>query len=190
MDLNKTLTCLTEETPLNPLSLYGKTKVAAERYLLEYCNTIAFRFATAFGSSPRMRVDLLINDFVYTALKLRYLVVYEAQFMRSFIHVRDIARSFLFALENSGRMQGQIYNIGSERMNCSKADICRMIQQKIEYYLHFADIGTDADQRNYIVSYEKIRSLGYSTTITMEEGIDELVCALQALDIENPYSNI
>jgi nucleoside-diphosphate-sugar epimerase len=180
----------TEETPLNPQSLYGKTKVDAERYLLEHCNTIAFRFATAFGTSPRMRVDLLINDFVYTAFRLRYLVIYEGQFMRSFIHVRDMARSFLFAIENSSRMRGQIYNIGSESMNYSKADVCKMIQKKIDYYLHFADIGTDADQRNYVISYEKVRNLGYSTTITVEEGIDELVRALPVLDIKNPYSNL
>jgi len=178
-----------EETPLNPLSLYGKTKTAAEQYLLESSNTIAYRFATAFGLSPRMRLDLLVNDFVYTALKLRYLVVYEAHFMRSFIHVYDIARSFSFAIDNADRMQGQVYNVGSETMNHSKAQICEMIRSKVDYYLHYADVGEDADKRNYVVSYKKISSLGYRTTITVEEGIEELIRGLVVLDVRDPYSN-
>ena len=179
----------TEETPLNPLSLYGKTKTAAEQYLLENCNTIAYRFATAFGISPRMRLDLLINDFVYAAVRVHHLVVYEANFMRSFVHVYDIARSILFAIENADRMQGEVYNVGSESMNYSKAQVCEMIRRKVDFYLHFADIGEDADKRNYVVSYRKISSLGYRTTITLEEGIDELVCGAQVLDVKNPYSN-
>src|SRR5262245_36053347 len=101
----------TEETPLHPLTLYGKTKTAAERHIMERCNAVAYRFATAFGTSPRMRLDLLINEFVYTAMKMRYLVVYEANFMRTFIHVHDIARSFRFAIENDRRMSGQVYNV-------------------------------------------------------------------------------
>jgi nucleoside-diphosphate-sugar epimerase len=180
----------TEETPLNPLSLYGKTKTAAEQYLLENCNTIAYRFATAFGLSPRLRLDLLVNDFVYTALKLRYLVVYEAHFLRTFIHVYDIARSFLFALENASRMAGQVYNVGSERMNYSKAQVCEKIRQKVDYYLHCADVGEDADKRNYVVSYRKISSLGYQTTVSLDEGIDELVRGLELLDVRSAYSNV
>lgn len=180
----------TEEAPLNPLSLYGKTKTAAERYLLARGNTIAFRFATAFGVSPRMRLDLLVNEFVHTALKLRYLVVYEAHFMRSFIHVHDIARSFLFALQKVDRMRGQVYNVGSESMNYSKAQVCEMIRRRVEYYLHYAEVGQDADKRNYVVSYEKIAALGYRTTITLEDGIDELVRTLPVLDVKNPYSNV
>ena len=180
----------TEETPLNPLSLYGKTKTAAERYLLENNHTIAYRFATAFGASPRMRLDLLVNDFVYTALKLRYLVIYETHFMRTFIHVHDIARSFLFAIENADRMRGQVYNVGSETMNYSKAQVCEKIRKKIDYYLHEAEVGQDVDKRNYQVSYQKISSLGYHTTITLEEGIDELVRGLQVLDMSTPYSNV
>jgi nucleoside-diphosphate-sugar epimerase len=180
----------TEETPLNPVSLYGKTKVAAERHLMENCSAIAYRFATAFGLSPRPRLDLLVNDFVYQALKLRYLVVYESHFMRSFIHVFDIARSFLFAIENAGRMQGQVYNVGSESMNYSKADVCKKIKERVDCYLHFADVGEDADKRNYTVSYEKIRKQGFNTAITLEQGIDELVRGLQVLDLPNPYSNV
>ncbi len=180
----------TEETPLRPLSLYGKTKAAAEQHLLEHCNTIAYRFATAYGISPRMRLDLLVNDFVYTALKLRYLVLYEAHFMRTFIHVYDMARSFLFALENAGQMQGQVYNVGSETMNYSKAAVCELIRKKVDYYLHCADVGEDADKRDYMVSYEKISRLGYHTTVTLEDGIDELVRALQLIDTKSPYANV
>lgn len=180
----------TEETPLNPVSLYGRTKVEAERHLLERCNTIAYRFATAFGVSPRLRLDLLINDFVYTALKMRYLVVYESHFLRSFIHVHDIARSFLFAIDHSERMRGEIYNVGSESLNFSKAEVCDLIQKRTPYYLHFADVDEDADKRNYAVSYKKMRSLGYETSVTVDEGIDELVRSFAAIEIRNPFSNV
>ncbi len=180
----------TEETPLHPVSLYAKTKAAAEQCLLENCNAIAYRFATAFGLSARMRLDLLVNDFVYSALKLHYLVIYEARFMRTFIHVHDVARSFQFALDHARKMQGQIFNVGSELMNYSKAQVCDMIRKKVDYYLHYADVGTDEDKRNYVVSYKKICSLGYSTTISLEEGISELVRGLKAVDIKNPYSNV
>ena len=180
----------TEETPLHPLTLYGKTKTTAERYIMEHCSAVAYRFATAFGTSPRMRLDLLINEFVYTAMKMRYLVVYEAQFMRTFIHVHDIARSFHFAIENSRRMSGQVYNVGSERMNYSKAEVCEMIRSKIDYYLHYADVGQDADKRNYVVSYRKIGDLGFKTTITLQEGIDELVRGVEVLEFKTPYTNL
>ena len=180
----------TEETPLNPLSHYGKTKTAAEQFLQENCTTIAYRFATAFGVSPRMRLDLLVNDFVHKAVKESYLVVYEAQFMRTFIHVYDIARAFLFALENQEQMRGDVYNVGSETMNYSKAEVCEEIREKVDYYLHYADVNEDADRRNYVVSYEKISRLGYQTTITLDDGIDELVRVVEALDFQAPYSNV
>lgn len=180
----------TEDTPLNPLSLYGKTKTAAEAHLLENCQTIAYRFATAFGVSPRLRLDLLVNEFVYTALKLRYLVVYESHFMRTFIHVYDIARAFVFAIENSCRMIGQAFNVGSEAMNFSKVQVCEIIRKRVDYYLHCADIGEDADKRNYVVSYKKINNLGFKTSISLEAGIDELVRALDVVAVKNPYSNV
>jgi nucleoside-diphosphate-sugar epimerase len=180
----------TEETPLHPVSLYGKTKTEAERRIMEGCDGVAYRFATAFGISPRMRLDLLVNEFVYTAIRMRYLVVYEAQFMRTFIHVHDIARSFLFAIEHAGRMRGQVYNVGSEDMNYSKAELCDMIRARVDYYLHYADVGQDADKRNYVVSYRKIGDLGFRTTITLEEGIDELVRGVEVLEFKTPYSNL
>jgi len=180
----------TEETPLHPLTLYGKTKTAAERHIMEHCSAVAYRFATAFGTSPRMRLDLLINEFVYTAMKMRYLVVYEAHFMRTFIHVHDIARSFRFAIENARRMTGQVYNVGSEGMNYSKADVCEMIRAKVDYYLHYADVGQDADKRNYVVSYRKVADLGFRTTIPLEQGIDELVRGVEVLEFKTPYTNL
>jgi nucleoside-diphosphate-sugar epimerase len=180
----------TAETPLNPLSLYGKTKTAAEQHLMEHCTTIAYRFATAFGVSPRLRLDLLVNDFVHKAVTERYLVIYESHFMRTFIHVYDIARSFLFALENADRMAGQVYNVGSEHMNHSKREVCEMIKEEVDYYLHCADVGEDADKRNYIVSYKKIESLGFETTISVQEGICELVSAMEVLEFKTPYSNV
>ncbi len=180
----------TEDTPLNPLSLYGQTKTIAEKYLLENCSAVAFRFATAFGLSPRLRLDLLVNDFTYKALTQQYLVVYEAHFMRTFIHVRDIGRAFVFALDNAGRMRGQVYNVGSDEMNFSKRDICELIQKHVQCYVHYAEIGEDADKRNYVVSYEKIKNLGYKTTITLDEGIDELRKGYMVLNYKNPYSNV
>lgn len=180
----------TEETPLNPLSLYGQTKTMAERRLLENCNPIAYRFATAFGVSPRLRLDLLINDFVHKALTEGYLVVYEKHFRRTFIHVRDMGRGFLFAIENTDKMAGQVYNVGSDEMNCSKQDICEKIASKTKCHIHYADVGEDLDKRNYVVSYQKINNLGYQTSITIDEGIDELIRALQVTEPKKGYSNV
>jgi len=180
----------TEETPLNPLSLYGETKSFAEQYLMENNNTIAYRFATAFGVSPRLRLDLLINDFTYKAVTQGYMVVYESHFMRTFIHVYDIAQAFLFGLENSSKMKGKVYNIGSDEMNYSKRQISEMIKTKTKAYFHFADIGEDADKRNYVVSYDKINTLGYNTTIAVEHGINELINSIEAVSFKTPYTNI
>ncbi len=180
----------TEETPLNPLSLYGQTKTFAEKMLLEKRTTIAWRFATAFGVSPRMRLDLLINDFTNKAVKEGYLVVYEKHFMRTFIHVHDMGRAFLFGIKHRDEMINNVYNVGSKKMNYSKKDICEMIKKQTGAYIHYADVGEDADKRNYVVSYDKINKLGYDTTITVEEGISELGKALEAIEYRNPYSNV
>jgi nucleoside-diphosphate-sugar epimerase len=180
----------TEETPLNPLSLYGQTKTLAEKMLLEERNTIAWRFATAFGVSPRLRLDLLINDFTYKAVKEGYLVVYEKHFMRTFIHVSDMGRAFLFGIANRDTMVKNVYNVGSQTMNFSKQDICDMIKVQTNAYVHYADVGEDADKRNYVVSYEKLNKLGYFTTIPVEDGIKELVKVCRAVEFRNPYSNV
>ena len=180
----------TEETPLKPLSVYGTTKTDAERYLMATTECTAFRFATAFGLSPRLRLDLLVNDVTTQAVNSKFSVIYEAWFRRTFIHVHDMARAFLFAIEHRAEMQGQVYNVGSEVLNHSKRDICDMIQKKTGAYFHYAEVGSDGDKRNYSVSYEKIKRLGYETTISVEQGIDELVKAMPAIKILNPYANV
>jgi len=180
----------TEETPLNPLSLYGKTKTEAERMLMEKGNATAYRFATAFGISPRLRLDLLVNDLTHQAVKQKHMVVYEANFMRTFIHVHDIARSFMFAIDNRDKMIGEVFNVGDDRMNFSKREVCEMIVKKTNAYVHYADVGEDADKRNYIVSYDKINKLGFQTTISLDEGIEELIKAVQVVENKNPYANI
>ena len=180
----------TEESPLKPLSIYGITKTKAEQAMHTTGNAINYRFATAFGSSNRLRLDLLINDFVFKALKTKNLIIYEKHFQRTFIHVDDIARSFLFAIENNQIMKGNIYNVGSEAMNFTKQEIAEKIKKKIDFYLHFAEIGEDPDKRNYFVSYKKINDLGFTTTINIEEGIDELIKVMELIDIKSPYANV
>ncbi|RMF68354.1 MAG: NAD-dependent epimerase/dehydratase family protein, partial [Calditrichaeota bacterium] len=180
----------TEETPLNPLTIYGQTKTEAEQMLLDSGSVVCYRFATAFGLSPRLRLDLMINDFVYQAIKKRNLIVYERTYKRTFIHVRDMVRSFQFALENYDRLENEVFNVGSEKLNYSKEDVALKIKEKVDFYLHFADIGRDEDQRNYQVSYEKIRRLGFETSVTLEQGIDELIRGYELIDERNPFANV
>ena len=179
----------TEESPLTPLSLYGETKTEAERLLMERGNAIAYRFATAFGIAPRMRLDLLVNDFTNKCLRDGYLVVYEKHFMRTFIHVDDIAQSFIFAINNLDKMRDNVYNVGADCMNHSKEAVCNMIAEKTGAFIHFEEIGSDADKRNYVVSYEKIKKLGFATNVIMEEGIDEIIEALKVMDFQDAYVN-
>lgn len=180
----------TEETPLNPLSLYGVTKTEAERKFLEKGNCIAYRFATGFGISPRLRLDLLPNDFAHRAVHERLIVVYEKDFRRTFIHVRDMAKAFVFALEHIEEMRDKIFNVGHESMNLSKEALVNKIKEKTDFHAHFAPIGHDPDQRDYEVSYEKIRAVGFSTDISMDEGIEELVKAFKMRRAINPHSNL
>lgn len=177
-----------EDTSLNPVSDYGISKLAAERIIATKDNYLIYRFATAFGLAPRLRLDLLPNDFVWRALKEKTVVVYEANFRRTFIHVRDMARSFIFAVENFDQLKNNIYNVGHESMNFTKEEIARKIQAKINFHLHFADFGTDPDQRNYEVSYAKVRAAGFETKIGLDEGLDELIKGLPTVNIPNPYS--
>ena len=181
----------TEETPLNPLSIYGKTKTLAEQLVINRENSTAFRFATAFGVSPRLRLDLLINDLTYKAVKEGYSVIYESHFLRTFIHVRDIARVFLFAIENKEKMKNNIYNVGSEKMNYSKKEVCELIKKQLpETYFNYADVGEDPDKRNYVVNYDKIKRLGFDTTIGIENGIEELIKSIPLVKLNNPYYNV
>jgi nucleoside-diphosphate-sugar epimerase len=181
----------TEETPLNPLSIYGKTKTLAEQLVIDRNNSTAFRFATAFGVSPRLRLDLLINDLTYKSVKEGYSVIYESHFLRTFIHVKDIARVFLFAIENKEKMKNNIYNVGSEKMNYSKKEVCELIKKQLpETYFNYADVGEDPDKRNYVVNYNKIKMLGFDTTIGIEDGIEELIKSIPLLKLNNPYYNV
>lgn len=179
-----------ENTPRAPITLYGETKAQAEQLVLDSGNGIAYRFATAFGVSNRMRLDLMPNDFTYQAVKNRNLIVYEGGFKRTFVHVRDMARSFIFALERWDDVKDDVYNVGHESMNFTKEDVARKIMEHVDYYLHFAEVGSDADQRNYEVSYEKIRAKGFETTIDLDRGIAELVQAAKLIEWSNPFSNV
>jgi nucleoside-diphosphate-sugar epimerase len=181
----------TEETQLNPLSIYGKTKTESETLVMNRKNSTAFRFATAFGLSPRLRLDLLVNDLTHKAYKEGYAVIYESHFLRTFIHVRDIANVFLFSIGNYDKMVDNVYNVGSDKMNYSKKEVCELIKAKLpDAYFNYADVGEDVDKRNYEVSYNKIMDLGFDTTITVSEGIEELVKSLPLLNIQSNYHNV
>ncbi len=166
----------TEQSPILPVSLYGKTKMAAEKAVLEAGNSLTFRFATLFGASPRMRTDLLVNDFVYRAVFDRSLVVFEGHFMRNYLHVRDAANAFIFAMENFEKMKGQCYNCGLNDANLSKLELCEKIKAYLPSFTFLeAPIGTDPDKRNYLVSNARIESYGFKPQFTLDDGIKELI---------------
>jgi len=165
----------TEETVLAPISIYGQTKVEAEADLLGSPNTITLRLATVFGMSPRMRLDLLVNHFVHTAVSQGYLVVFEKDFRRNYIHIRDVADAFIHAIEHSDTMVGRPYNVGLDEANLSKADLAAKIAEQCPgFYVHFAEIGHDPDRRNYIVSNQRLREAGFVAKRSIESGIREL----------------
>ncbi|MEC7983956.1 MAG: SDR family oxidoreductase [Myxococcota bacterium] len=180
----------TEDTPLNPLSLYGQTKTDAERLFVERANSVSLRFATAFGLSPRLRLDLMLNDFTWQAIHQKYLVVYEKHFRRTFIHVRDIARAIMHVMEPSICNGHRVFNVGNESLNYTKEDIVNLLQQRLEFLVHFAEIGKDADRRDYEVDYSRIRATGFQTTVDIESGLQELIDGLATVKIKNPYSNV
>jgi len=166
----------TEETPLRPISLYGVTKVEAERAILDAGNSITLRLATVFGVSPRMRTDLLVNDFVQRALTDRFVVVFEGHFKRNYIHIRDVARAFLHAMDNFEAMKGEPYNVGLSDANLSKLELCAKIREQVPEFVYLeAPIGEDPDKRDYIVSNEKIERTGYQPAYSLEMGIAELL---------------
>ena len=179
-----------ENTPTAPITLYGETKAKAEEMVLEAGNGVAYRYATAFGVSNRMRLDLMPNDFTYQAVKNRNLIVYEGGFKRTFVHVRDMARSIMFALDRWDTVKDDVYNVGHESMNFTKAEVARQVLKHTDFYLHFAEVGQDADQRNYEVSYEKIRAKGFETTVDLDRGIAELVRAAKLIEFQNPFANV
>ncbi|SVC26682.1 uncharacterized protein METZ01_LOCUS279536 [marine metagenome] len=180
----------TEETPLRPVSSYGKLKIEMEKILLSHENTITLRYATVFGISPRMRLDLLVNDFTYRALNDRYLVLFEASFKRNYLHVRDAARAFMFCLENFEPMKGEPYNVGLSDANLSKFELCQEIQKFIpNFYFIESPIGEDVDKRDYVVSNTKIETKGFNAKISLKSGIEELIKGYQIIK-RNQYSNI
>ena len=166
----------TEDSPLNPISHYGRTKVDAEEAVLERGDTITFRLATVFGMSPRMRLDLLVNDFTYRAVTDRVVVVFEGHFKRNYIHVRDVAKAFLHAIANYDEMKGRPYNVGLSGANLSKLELCEAIGRQVPGFTYLeAPLGKDPDQRNYIVSNERIEGTGYKADWSLDAGIRELV---------------
>jgi len=182
-------TFCTEETPLEPISLYGRTKVDAERELLNSANAVAFRLATVFGVSPRMRLDLLVNHFVHAAVKDGYLVLFEKDFKRNFVHVRDVADCFLFALKNGSRLSGQPYNLGLDSANLSKEELALAVKKHVpNFYIHFAAIGEDPDKRNYIVSSARLQTAGFEARRSLHDGIRELIKSYR-MEARGPFKN-
>ena len=180
----------TEETPLNPLSFYGRLKVDAERAILESGNCITLRLATVFGVSPRMRLDLLVNNFIYRAVNDGFLVLFESHFKRNYIHVRDVAKAFIHCLDNFNSMKNETYNVGLSDANLSKWELCEEIKKQVpNLYFVEAEIGEDPDKRDYIVSNEKIEATGFKPENSLHHGIEELIKGYQVIKI-NQYSNI
>ena len=172
----------TEETRLEPISLYGTTKARAERLLLDSQNVVSLRMATLFGVSQRMRLDLLVNNFTYRAVRDRSLVLYEAHYKRSLLHVEDAARVFCHCIEHFADMQGEPYNVGLEEGNLSKLELAEKIREHVpELYIHCAEIGSDPDKRNYITSYDKIRARGFEICHSLDEGIEQLLKAFRMI---------
>lgn len=179
----------TEETPLRPISLYGKLKVDAENAILD-AGGITLRLATAFGVSPRMRLDLLVNDFVYRAVYDRFVVLFEAHFNRNYIHVRDISKAFVHGLKNFDTMKNQPYNVGLSDANLTKLQLCQEIKKLVpDFYFVESTIGEDPDKRDYIVSNEKIEKTGFKPDVSLQAGIAELIKGYQVIK-RNQYANI
>jgi nucleoside-diphosphate-sugar epimerase len=180
----------TEETPLRPISLYGRTKVEAEKAVLDRGNCITFRLATVFGMSPRMRIDLLVNDFVYRAVNDRAVVLFEAHFKRNYIHVRDVSRVFIHGLRNFAAMKDQPYNVGLSDANLSKAELCERIKLHLPQFVFMeAPIGEDPDKRDYIVSNEKVEKTGFKPKYSLDDGIQELIKGYRMVN-NSRYGNV
>jgi nucleoside-diphosphate-sugar epimerase len=180
----------TEENPLRPISLYGVTKVQAEECILQRENSISFRLATVFGVSPRMRIDLLVNDFVHRAATDRSVVIFEGHFKRNYLHVRDVARVFVHALNNFEAMKGKPYNVGLDEANLSKLELCAVIQKHLPKFVFLeAPIGEDPDKRDYVVSNARIAGTGFKTEWGLDRGIRELIKGFTILR-NSIYSNV
>ena len=180
----------TEETPLEPITLYGRTKCDAEAELLASPQTITLRLATVFGMSPRMRIDLLVNSFVYASVTDGYIVIFEKEFKRNYVHIRDVADCFLHCIDNAPRMVGRTYNVGLDQANLSKEELALKIKEYVpSFYIHYSEVGSDPDKRNYIVSNERLRQAGFEARRTLDDGIQELLKGYRLLG-RSPYGNV
>ncbi|MDL0110662.1 NAD-dependent epimerase/dehydratase [Campylobacter felis] len=179
-----------ENSPLRPISEYGKDKVEAELYLLEKGNAVTFRLATVFGVSARMRLDLLVNDFTYRAYKDKFIVLFEEHFRRNYIHVRDVAKGFIHGIENYDKMKGEAYNMGLSSANLTKRQLAETIKKFVpDFYIHSASIGEDPDKRDYLVSNAKLEATGWSADVSLEDGIEELLRAFAMMKV-NAFANV
>ena len=180
----------TENTPLNPISLYGQTKVDTEKMLLDSGNAISLRLATVFGTSPRMRMDLLVNDFVYRALNDRVLVLFEEHFRRNYIHIQDVAMTFAHCIDNYDEIKNEPYNVGLSNANLTKRELAEKIKEHIsELVIISSEIGEDPDKRDYIVSNEKLEKTGWKPNKNLDDGIIELIKCYRILKV-NKYANV
>lgn len=171
----------TESTDVSPLTLYARSKAVGEQLVLEAGNCVVFRYATGFGVSQRMRLDLLVNDFVYQAVAHGNLIVYQADSQRTLIHVSDMARSIAFVLQRWDDLVDDVYNVGNEKLNLSKREIADKVHNRVNCYLHFAEFASDPDERDYVVSYDKIRAKGFTAEVDLEAGLSELISAIKLL---------
>lgn len=179
-----------ETSPLNPLSLYARDKVTVEKELMRHPGATSFRLATVFGISPRMRLDLLVNNFAYRAVTDGFVVVFEGHFKRNYIHVLDVVQAFNLAISNEKDFAGEIFNVGLSEANISKIELCREIQYVVPNFTYLeAALGKDPDQRNYVVSNEKIEQLGFNPKVSLKSGLQELVKGLEMFN-HKPFTNI
>ena len=180
----------TEDSPLRPVSLYGRDKVEAEKIVLARENSISLRLATVFGMAPRMRIDLLVNDFVYRAVNDRVVVLFEAHFKRNYIHIRDVARAFMHSMDSFDAMKGRPYNVGLSDANLSKTELCDRIKKHVPAFQYLeAPIGEDPDKRDYIVSNERIELTGYRPKHSLDDGIVELIKGISMIR-DRVYGNV
>jgi len=180
----------TEKSLLQPISEYGRTKVEIEKAFLDKGSAVTFRLASVFGMSPRMRMDLLVNDFTYRAYNDRFIILFEEHFRRNYIHIRDVAKALIFGIENYDKMKGEPFNVGLSSANLTKRQLCEKIEEYVpDFYIHSAPVGEDPDKRDYIVSNEKIEALGWRPDYTLDMGIQEL---LKGYNILNPnrFTNV
>ena len=179
-----------ENSPLNPLSLYARDKVVVEKFLLEHENSTSFRLATVFGISPRMRLDLLVNNFTLRAITDGFVIVFEGHFKRNYIHILDVVQAFNMAIDKKEQFNGEIFNVGLSQANISKIELCQEIKRIVPNFLFLeAPLGKDPDQRNYIVSNKKIEALGFSPAVSLQEGLNELVKGLKMFN-HKPFTNV